>query len=201
MKRKLVIIESANSLGKTTISKLLAQKIDADIIQQPSPNNKLGYLRRIVKEEIDIDPFPRQLLHSISHIVDLYENMLMTSKNIVMDRCYISALVYGELSGLNKFQLSLIYDIHKKLYCGIDNVFDIYLFILVRNQPFLSKSDSIYEPKLQWHDINHKYRKVVECVDYEYYFSTNEKIGLIDLQKIGNLTEIIKYISTQIKRE
>lgn len=67
-KQKLNILESADNLGKSSIS-----------------------------------PFERQLLHTISHTVVLYETMIYSNNNLVMCRCYISALIHGRLSGLNKY--------------------------------------------------------------------------------------------------
>ncbi len=195
-KHKLVILESADNLGKSTISKQLSTMINASILQQPSASNTLGFLRGIVKGKTSISPFERQLLHTISHTVDLYETMLYSDTNIVMDRSYISALIYGELSGLDEFELSLIYDIHHRLYSKLQDKYDVTICIMTRSRPFASKDNSFYEKTLNWDDINNGYLKVFENQKSikQSYFTKTETIKLIDRDKMLNDNEICEFI-------
>lgn len=195
-KLKLIVLESADNLGKSTLSMQLSTITNASIIQQPSASNTLGFLRRVVKEKTTISPFERQLLHTISHTVDLYETMLISKNNIVMDRCYISALIYGKLSGLDDYELSLIYDIHHSLYSKLQDKYDVTICILTRSKPFASKDNSVYEQTLIWNDINNGYLKFVENQkrSKQSYFTNTETIKLIDRDELRNDIEICEFI-------
>lgn len=195
-KPKLIILESADNLGKTTLVKLLASKINATILQQPSANNTLSFIREIVKGNTPITPFARQLLHAISHTVDLYETMLNSRSNIVMDRCYISALIYGRLSGLTEYELSLLYNIHRKLYSKLEDFFDVTICILTRSKPFANKDDSIYERTIEWNDVNLGYCAIVEnqLNNKQVFFAESESVILIDRDILLSDDEICDYI-------
>lgn len=195
-KLKLIVLESADNLGKSTLSKQLSIITNASIIQQPSASNTLGFLREVVKEKTSISPFERKLLHSISHTVDLYETMLNSKNNIVMDRSYISALIYGKLSGLDEYELSIIYDIHRSLYSKLQDKYDVTICILTRSKPFASKDNSVYEQTLIWNDINNGYLKFIENQERskQSYFTNSEIIKLIDRDKILNDNDICEII-------
>lgn len=197
-KRKLIILESADNLGKSTLSKLLASKLDATIMQQPSSDNSLSFLRKIVKEDRSIEPFPRQLLHTISHTVDLYEKMQVGSGDIIMDRCYISALIYGKLTNLSLPELELIQNIHSHLYAQLEHSFDVHIFILTRNKPFACKDNSIYEKTLDWDDINDEYCSLVKT-NAKSYFTSNETIELLIINEYKDIEDILKHIRCSIK--
>ncbi|WP_175470048.1 hypothetical protein [Desulfoluna spongiiphila] len=192
------MLDGADNTGKSKLSENLAREINAIVIQQPSPSNSVGFLRNVVKKEQNIEPFARQLLHSISHTVDFYETMLISENTIVMDRCYISALVYGELCGLNQNQLNLIHNIHKSIYSRLNNLFDVHIFILTKKQPFRTNDESIYEQVLNWQDINMIYQKLSRTCD-KYFFLENENIDLIDLDQFNSIDNIVSHIRNCIK--
>jgi hypothetical protein len=113
-----------------------------------------------------------------------------------MDRCYISALIYGKLSNLTEYELSLIYDIHRNLYSILEDIFDVTICIMTRSKPFSENDDSVYEATLNWNDINNGYLQLVEIqkTNKQWFFTNEETLILINRDKILTDNEVCDYI-------
>jgi thymidylate kinase len=158
--KRLVILEGPDRSGKSSQASLLVDwfgKTSSSVkfMRQPSDDNSLGFLRDIVKgDSHSLTSFERQLLHTCSHIVDAHRD----HEIIIMDRCYISALVYGSLTGMTLQQYELIEKIHQSVYSALyaDREVDIVLFN--RMTPLTDKDDSFYENQVRWDDLRKFYR-------------------------------------------
>lgn len=72
MKNKLFVLEGADGIGKSTQTEILLQHYNAKKIIQPNGENAVGFLREEVKQNVIYNPFERQLLHTVSHVVDAF---------------------------------------------------------------------------------------------------------------------------------
>ncbi|SIO93961.1 deoxynucleoside kinase [Vibrio spartinae] len=175
MKNKLVILEGVDGSGKTTIGKLLKDSLNCDFLIQPNGSNKLGFLRDILKSnDKEFDKLARQLLHTCSHIVDYYDLITSINKTIIMDRSYISALVYSSAQGENNKNIQLLKSIHNSVYGNLSDKFDIYIIILEKGNRIETLDNSYYENKLDLNLVEELYKKVVHTGNY--YFGSEEKI-------------------------
>jgi len=151
---KAIIVEGADGLGKTTISKYLAQVLEWDWIRQPNPNSILGWIKREVKENFDWNPVERQLLHTCSNLVDY----LTVKENTVFDRFWLSTYVYSKMLGIDDKIVNTLVKINRDVF---EKVFSEYkVVILTGNQPFIKADRDYYEKKGKWDFLNNLYRNL-----------------------------------------
>ena len=182
---KLVIFESPDALGKSCQVKRLSKYLDAKIIVQPSENNVVGFLRNEVKNNPDYNAFERQMLHTISHIVDLTE--FDGKQDIIMDRSFISTYVYGKVTGMNERQNDLLLKIHQNTYKAIANNYDIYIIFLDRDHRYDPNTTDVFEKTFDWHKLRKEYLKFYANYKMKgfYIIHPNESLFRIDLGKLN----------------
>ncbi|EGU61057.1 Thymidylate kinase [Vibrio nigripulchritudo ATCC 27043] len=174
-KNKLIVLEGADGSGKTTIAQLLQDSMKAELLVQPNGSNSLSFLRRLLKSgTTEFDSFARQLLHTCSHLVDFYELIKPLDNSLIMDRSYISALVYGAAQGESATNLKILKDIHKSVYGDLSKKYDVYIIILDRGARKHVKDSSYYESKIDLDYVESSYRNINRSNDY--YFGSDEKI-------------------------
>lgn len=120
---KLIVFEGPDGVGKTTLSKALARKLEqmgfpCDLLS--FPGNDPGTLGRLIYDvhhfplNFDVrsmNPTSRQLLHIAAHVDAIEQRILPTLREqriVVLDRFWWSTWVYGMLSGINKKTLGLM---------------------------------------------------------------------------------------------
>jgi len=187
----LVVIEGADNLGKSTYIKSLCEKFDFNKLQQPSGTGSLGFIRGIVKTYEKIDMFPRQLLHTCSHINDIHNNF--NGENVIMDRCHISQAVYGR--DLYSDELALLKDIHKSLYLKklMENNYRVVIGIMT-GDPYTGSDNSVYEKNNNWESYNNTYLSI-QRDDSCWFLKSEEKVLISNIdngreeftKKIGNM--------------
>lgn len=197
-KKKLIVIEGSDGVGKSTQVQKIVKRYNAKQIIQPSGTNIVGYLRNIVKNDLTIGPGERQLLHTISHIADMLTHFDGT-KNLVMDRCHISALVYGKITGVTDNLNEIIQDIHRSFYEVFVNNYDIHVVFLTRRNKYSEQLTDKFEGTLDWdtlrkayeamYDIHNKLPRIFTYEDSD----VNETVHRIDVKDFDTdtITEMI----------
>jgi len=149
--RKLVILEGADGVGKSTLSHIIADKWGYASLRQPTDSPPLGFIRDIVKStDNDMSFFNRQLLHACTHIFDLIR-MGDFDQNVIMDRSPYSGLAYSH-AALFEWQYDIVKKVnlaayHERLAKLFDQV--VVLFVTTNDnlKPDRDEGD-IYEQKL-----------------------------------------------------
>jgi thymidylate kinase len=180
--KKLIVLEGPDAIGKTTQAKILLQKLDAEHIVQPSEDNLLGFLRKIVKEDPSIKAFPRQLLHTCSHIVDAFTKM-QGDRNILMDRCHASSWVYGKVSGMETKDLNTVHKIHEAVYGELLKNLDVRIVFLDRRERYNQNLMDEFERTVDWSQVAIQYRDIYnKALNKElYFFNREEKLFKLDV--------------------
>lgn len=128
MRGQLIVFEGPDGVGKTTLSKrvadwLAAQGVRSRYISFPGQERgglgKLVYDLHHVPERFavgDLEPTARQLLHIAAHIDALYRTIrpaLAAGESIVMDRYWWSTVVYGRTSAVDEQSIRLMIELEK----------------------------------------------------------------------------------------
>jgi len=172
-KPKLFILEGGDGIGKSVLTKALAKNYNMNLITQPNSKNIVGFLRNIVKNDEMLNMFERQLLHTVSHIVDAFD-ILNPKYDTVMDRSYISTMVYGRVFGLSPDQLSILWNIHNKVYVHLCKNFEVKIIFLDSEQSFKIETDDIYERYNQRNKIRLAYKEYIGLNSSKTHFHENE---------------------------
>lgn len=116
---RVIAFEGADGVGKTTLIKAVHRElarfgIPSNIFsfpgREPHSLGKLIYKLHHGPRSHDvfhISPTALQALHVAAHI-DFLESSRHRSRTILLDRCWWSAIVYGQASGANKVALDLL---------------------------------------------------------------------------------------------
>ena len=181
-KPKLVIFESADGCGKTTQCELLAKRINAKRLQQPNSQNCVGFIRSIMKSCESINSDDRQYFAGFSHIVDALTEFDGKS-NMVMDRCYLSALVYGKLTKSTPEKLDMILKVLKQVYAqSILGKYDVSIIFLTRHSRYDAEDDDVFEKNTKWNDLRDEYTSIfAKMMTKEIEFVGSESVHLLDV--------------------
>lgn len=181
-KPKLIILESADGCGKTTQCEMLAKHFNASILQQPNANNCVGFIRGLMKSCETINSDDRQYLAGFSHIVDAYTKFDRKS-NLVMDRCYLSALVYGKLTKSSPEKLDIVLKTLKEVYSqNILGHYDVHIVFLTRHSRYDVADNDVFEKTTKWNDLRDEYNSLYDKMSKnEISFIGKENIYLLDV--------------------
>jgi hypothetical protein len=127
----LSIIEGANFVGKTTTLDILKKKKSIITFYHPRFNDAKHYhfdyntvdYRPVPIVQTQTIHIPRDVVYQVSHMVCLKYLTSVKEKNVLLDRCFLSEMVYNEL-----------YD--RKIYesfLGVLSSFDYKIFLLTVN--------------------------------------------------------------------
>lgn len=161
--KTLIILEGPDRVGKTSFAKRYANDtLGTFLLSQPNPTGPLGFLRDIVKYDLSIENFARQLLHAVSHIWDTH--LFGEYDHIIMDRSYISGLIYGRGTGLTEDQIGILRGIHRNAHNHIIQKYGFHVLIVnfSPSKPFGPKDDSMYERLLGWDMLKDTYTKLFD---------------------------------------
>ncbi|KJY85656.1 hypothetical protein TW84_21390 [Vibrio neptunius] len=198
MDKRLIIIEGADKVGKSTVISLLKESLGAFVISQPNGKGKVAFLRELLKSDTyEFSSFSRQLLHTCSHINDFYEFMSGHDSILVMDRSYISALIYGKADGESDANLELLKKIHNSVYGDLSYNFKIDLFVLCASSMLVKSDNSYYERNLDMQYINSLYKKL-DDKNSDYYFGSKEKIHFVDVDSFYSPEAIKDHVLSAI---
>lgn len=160
-----LIFEGADNVGKSTLIKRVVEKIengDVSVIRQPSSNNIVGFLRKEVKENPTYNPLERQLLHTVTHLVDLCSSFNTSTPLVIMDRSPLSAFPYGKTLGLNEEEIELIYKVNILPYSAYfkQNKIRVVVVYIANEKPFQEDESQVYK-NLNWETISSEYRQLM----------------------------------------
>lgn len=185
MKPKLIVLEGADGVGKSTQARILADIFNARIVAQPSGTNLVSYIRKEVKFNEQIKPFERQLLHTVSHVVDAFMEFAVETGSLVMDRCHISTYVYGQVTNMEQWQNDLLFKIHQDVYSKVlKDKFDITIVFLDREKKYKEEFTDNFEKSFAWENLRKLYLKKFDgLVDPEdHVFAPNERVFYKNVQ-------------------
>lgn len=198
---KLIVIDGPDGLGKTTLAESIISDLSASIVKQPSPDNIVGFIRGEVKENPNFTAMERQLLIAVSHTVDAFSRFT-GSENIVMDRSYLSGLVYGKLTGVSNYNLVLIRQLLSTIYTKtMGEKYDVHIIFVTGSKRFDQPDEDFFESSIPWDQLNNDYVALYNSMvgdDKLYAFSNEEKVSLVDMTggtKEENLNKVRKLIN------
>lgn len=171
---KAILFEAPDNVGKTTVMDKVSQlmtknKCIYNSIHQPSGTNVVGYLRDEVKYNMSYNPFERQLLHTISHTHDLYTEFRKYFEYVLMDRSFISTMVYSKFINMSDDNRDLLECLNKKTYIDYFKKNDIkwYVVHITNSTPF-QKDNDLYS-HIEWNNLYEEYNKVIGEIDDTYH--------------------------------
>ena len=108
-KRRLVVLEGPDGVGKTTLSTLLVQRLaenGVDVAYESFPGKDPaslgGWVYRLHHEDVDVDRDALQVAHVAAHVDAVRRRIvpaLEGGRTVVLDRYWWSTLAYGEVTG------------------------------------------------------------------------------------------------------
>lgn len=177
--KKLIVIEGADGVGKSTQAKLIAEHYNAHLVSQPSSDNCVGFIRSEAKLNPTYTALERQLLIAVSHTVDAFTKF-SGDNHIVMDRSYLSGLVYGELTGVEKYELGLLHNILSNVYIPNTSKFETHVIFIDADKRWDMPDDDVFEQH-PWVKIRDIYRaKFEEIKKGSLVFSKDETLNIIN---------------------
>lgn len=101
--KKIIVFEGADGTWKTTLSKMLAEKLGYNYIKFPNENTAGGrYAREVINREMEFD----SILYQISQNTDKRCTFRdLTDGNYIFDRYKLSEIVYGYANGLTEEEI------------------------------------------------------------------------------------------------
>jgi thymidylate kinase len=182
-KQKLVIIEGSDGTGKSTQSKLLANKLEAELIIQPSKDNLVSFIRNEAKMNPIYSALERQLLIGISHTVDAF-TLFDGERSLVMDRSYISGLVYGKRTGIEPYEMALLENILSSVYkANITHKYDVKIIFLNADNRLDIADNDVFESQINWAELSVEYTEIYRSLvnKKRCAFSENEVVTQIQV--------------------
>lgn len=190
--KKLIILEGADGTGKSTQAQFLTEHYGAKLIEQPSRDNLVWFLREEAKRNPDYTAFERQLLIAISHVTDSFTKFLGID-HIVMDRSYLSGLVYGKLTGVDQKKMNLLTQVLATVYKNAAEAhgYEVSIVFFLGSDRLDQPDSDIFESTLKWGHVNEHYKHMYDELSRSEWhaFSKTERILQIDSLQ-GTATEI-----------
>lgn len=200
MKPKLVIIEGADGVGKSTQAKRIAAKIGAKIVSQPSDKNAVGFIRQIAKYHETLSSMERQLLIAVSHTVDSFTEFDQ-QESIVMDRSFLSGIIYGKLNGVPEDKMMILNQLLSTIYLNRTNLkYDTKVCFITRPRRLNQTAEDVFEKSIQWNKLNDEYKRLyLKAKQYKTpFFSEDEEIKLFEFEN-EDIDEVTKEIMSFVK--
>lgn len=161
-KNLLLVFEGPDGVGKTTQALAFADYFEGKYIKSPNDNGDIGFIREIILTNTKFTNFERQLLQTLSLTTNLYTEIDGTRDVLVLDRSFISTLLYGQAQGISNSKLAAIEALSKAMWqkrlteLGYMSV----IVVFTAKSRYNSPDKDIYESTINWEDLNMRYRKV-----------------------------------------
>ena len=186
--KKVVLFEGPDGVGKTTQIEMLL-KDDTyrfNLLAQPNSCSPMSFREEVFSSD-KLTGLEAQLLFSLSHMYDLYEYISKITGDLIMDRSFISGLIYGSVAcgGRNEFLSDVVHrlsELHKAYMASMD----VNIVFLLPEKRFNNESDDVFEKTLKWGELRDGYLEVVDYMDKENVsmFSRREKVLVVDNSKL-----------------
>lgn len=162
-------MEGPDGVGKSSLSKAIEDHFRASpeaFLSLSFPGREPGTLGKLVYEIHhdssrlgieDITEFSKQILHIAAHIDTIERTIgpaLNAGKNILLDRYWWSAWVYGVVGGLNRGTLKKLIDLERIFWKGYSPTA---VFLITRDNPIDRNVDS-----KEWSALSHEYDVLAE---------------------------------------
>jgi thymidylate kinase len=198
---KLIVLEGPDGIGKSTQATILKELFDLKQIVQPNGSGIVGFLREQVKNNPSYKPFERQLLHTISHIVDAYTEFppkpyfqttsrfshrleLKILDSFIMDRCHASTYAYGKVQKMADSEIDLLMRVHQEVYKeNIGENYEPYIIFLDSFKPHKDEKTDEFEKTFSWEELKWIYRGLAEKLERKemFLFHPDEKVLTLDV--------------------
>ncbi len=196
---KLIIMEGPDGCGKSTQASLLFTALypNVRLVSQPSDDNIVGFIRSSVKDpNTDWTAMERQMLISFSHCVDAF-SCFDSKSDLIMDRSYISGLVYGKLTNAPENKMKILMACLKSVYTyNVAINYDVYIIIFNAKSRFNKTSHDYFEKSIEWERLRELYLKIPSM---GFFFSPDEKVSVIDVDN-KSVTEIHNLVLNAIDK-
>lgn len=195
---KLVILEGADGLGKSTQANILAEKLGANLIRQPSPDNIVSFIRSEMKTNPAYTALERQLLGAISHTVDAFTKF-QGEASIVMDRSWLSGIIYGKRTGVEPYEVELLSQILSKVYQynTRGDTFDVHVIFMDGTKRLDQPDDDVFESGTNWGELTAEYNALYERLKNTEDFHVFSKTETVTRVTVDNKT--VDQIATEIE--
>lgn len=197
--KKLIVVDGNDGIGKSTQVRILQEKLGAHLFIQPNGSNLIGFLRNEVKNNQVYDPFSRQLLHTVSHVVDAFTQF--KDKDIyIMDRAHSSTYAYGLAQKIHPEHIQLLMKIHAQVYAEALKDFDIRFVLLDRSEKFVSGDTDEFEKMVNWKEVRNKFLELENKLEAyrEHLFSPTEKrlyLNVDGMEKDAISAKLLEFVS------
>ncbi|AEH06120.1 dTMP kinase [Methanothermococcus okinawensis] len=192
MANKFIVFEGIDGSGKTTQSKLLAEKINGKYTCEPT-NGDIGKLIRDILSGKKCEKETLALLFAadrVEHVVDIEQHLKKT--HIVCDRYVYSSMVYQAIQGIDLNFIMNINQFAKKP--------DILIFLDVDVEESFKrmngKNKEIFENKEMLNKVRAKYYEIIKKRLFE------PKYGYIKINTTGkSIEEVHDNILTELREK
>jgi len=164
----LVVLEGPDGVGKTSLSRAIEdafRESSEPFLSLSFPGREPGTLGRLVYDihhnssggGHGIAEFSKQALHVAAHIDSIERTIgpaLEAGKNVLLDRYWWSAWVYGIVGGLNRLRLKKLIDLERSFW---KNYSPTAIFLITRDNPIDRNVDS-----REWSALSHEYHVLAE---------------------------------------
>lgn len=210
----LLVFEGPDGVGKTTQARKFTNLLDGKYLKSPNDEGVIGFVREIILNNRELTPFERQLIQTLSLTTNLYTEINKEAP-MILDRSFISTLLYGMAQGIPEKQLSIIESLSKVMWHShlIELNFITVVVVLTCSRRYNLPDNDVYESTIDWKNLNLLYRNNVQtlkdglsvCSDSnskhynQFQFTPVEHIIHIELDPNWNEDRVFNQIKSEMR--
>ncbi len=151
----IVTLDGPDGVGKSTISKRIAEDLEFAYIHYPFYENETGEkITDMLSGKLPWDPLIFQCLQTCNRI-QIMPHLKKLEKEyggVILDRCDPSTWVYGQLDGLSKELINQLISVLPKADLEI---------IIIADKPYRKMGSDFYEQDSKWYKTKELYLEYV----------------------------------------
>lgn len=179
--KRLIVLEGADGLGKSTQAAKLVEWLNGTLLSQPNESNTVGFIRKEAKHTPDFGATERQLMMACSHITDAYDVLRSAKSPVVMDRSYLSGLIYGKLTGVPAHHMAVIERILRSTYQKALAEWQVTIIHLTAERRLDDPDGDVFERSIKWDKLRDEYVHFFRNADNFPMFSESELSWTVDV--------------------